>query len=79
MNVMMPSRRDPMYWRAKAAVARARATEYKNPKAKLTMENVAHDYDAMAERAEHAEGPQIIKNWDTTVSGISTIETDLSG
>ena len=54
-DVKQPPRRDSRYWRAKAGEARTRAASFYDPDAKATMEDIAHGYDAMAERAERRE------------------------
>jgi hypothetical protein len=48
-------RRDSKYWRDRAEEARTRAAKFKDPGAKLTMDDIAHGYDAMAEQAEKRE------------------------
>jgi len=48
-------RRDSKYWRARAEEARTRAANFKDPDAKQTMEDIAHGYEAMGERAEKRE------------------------
>lgn len=49
------TKRDSMYWRARAEEARTRATAFQNPDAKRTMEDIAAGYEVMADRAEKVE------------------------
>lgn len=49
------TKRDSRYWRARAEGARTRADSFHSADAKQTTEDIAHGYDAMADRAEKRE------------------------
>ncbi len=48
----MTKNRDPDYWRAQAAEARAAAAGMSDPKSKRTLERIAASYDMLARKAE---------------------------
>ena len=48
----MTQNRDPDYWRAQAAEARAAAADMSDPKSKRTLERIAASYDVLARKAE---------------------------
>ena len=48
----MTQDRDPDYWRAQAAEARAAAAGMSDPKSKRTLERIAASYDMLARKAE---------------------------
>jgi hypothetical protein len=52
MSCPMMQNRDPDYWRAQAAEARAAAADTTDPKAKRTLEKIAASYEMLARRAE---------------------------
>jgi DNA-binding NtrC family response regulator len=47
--------REPRYWQDRAEEARARASEMRHASAVVTMSEIAHLYDRMAEQAAHSE------------------------
>jgi len=51
----MMQNRDPAYWRAQAAAARAAAADMTDPKAKRTLEKIAASYEMLARRAEKSQ------------------------
>jgi hypothetical protein len=51
----MMQNRDPAYWRAQAAEARAAAADMTDPKAKRTLEKIAASYEMLARRAEKSQ------------------------
>ena len=48
----MTQNRDPDYWRAQAAEARAAAANMIDPKSKRTLERIATSYEMLARKAE---------------------------
>ena len=48
----MTKNRDPDYWRAQAAEARAAAADMTDPKSKRTLERIATSYEMLARKAE---------------------------
>jgi hypothetical protein len=51
----MMQNRDPAYWRAQAAEARAAAADMTDPKAKRMLEKIAASYEMLARRAEKSQ------------------------
>jgi hypothetical protein len=49
---MVPPHFDSDYWRQRAASARAQATQMRDPRAKRTLLEIAHNYEQLAEQAE---------------------------
>ena len=49
---MMSLFRDPKYWHARAAEARAMAEEFADPESKRLMLWIAEEYEILAERAD---------------------------
>jgi hypothetical protein len=55
IKVRMGSSPDSSYWRERAEEARTQSNRMRDAMAKETMLQIAHKYEAMAERAAHRE------------------------
>ena len=57
----MSSLQDSSYWRERAEEARTQSNRMRDPMAKETMLEIAHKYEAMAERAAQRELVRSVK------------------